>query len=66
MCFKFAGDNDILCIETKTKCMAFWQRSYTHCVLPSIALGVASFKFVVEAVYLGHSITSNLKDDSDV
>ena len=29
-------------------------------------LGTASLKFVVEAVYLGDKISSNLKDDSDV
>ena len=46
--------------------MAFWPPSYTQCVVPSVALGTASLKFVVEAVYLGHNISSNLKDDSDV
>ena len=47
-------------------CMAFWPRSYTQCVLPLVTLGTASLKFVVEAVYLGHIISSNLKDDSDI
>ena len=46
--------------------MAFWPRSYTQCVLPSVALGTASLKLAVETVYLGHIISSNLKDDSDV
>ena len=45
--------------------MAFWPRSYAQCVLSSIVLGTASLKFVVEAVYLGHNISYNLKDDSD-
>ena len=38
MCFKFAGDNDILYDETKTQCMAFWPRLYTQSGLPSVAL----------------------------
>ena len=46
--------------------MAFWPRSYTQCVLFSKALGTTSLKFVVEAVYLGHIISPELKDDSDV
>ena len=46
--------------------MPFWPLSYTQSVLPSVALGTASLKFVVEAVYLGHNISCNLKDDSDV
>ena len=46
--------------------MDFWLRLYTHCIFPSVALGTASLKFVVEAVYLGYIISSNLKDDSDV
>ena len=67
VCFKFAGENDILYNETKPsawlsglgECMAFCARSYTQCVLPLVALGTASLKFVVEAVYLGHNISSN-------
>ena len=35
---------------------------YVMCT-PSVALGTASLKFVVEAVYVGHIISSNLKDD---
>ena len=66
VCFKIPGENNILYNETKTQCMAFWPQSYTQCVLPSVALGTASLKFVVEAVYLGHHISSNLKDDYDV
>ena len=46
--------------------MAFWPRSYTQCVFPSIALGTASLKFAVETVYVGHIISSNLKENSDV
>ena len=58
--------NDILYIETKTQCLGFWPRLYTQCVLPSVALGTDSLKIVVEAVYFGHFISSNLKDDPDV
>ena len=36
------------------------------CVLTSVVLVTAPLKFVVEAVYLGHTINSNLNDDSDV
>ena len=43
-----------------------WSLQPFHSVLPSVALGAASLKFVVEAVYLEHIISSNLKDDSDV
>ena len=39
---------------------------FHQCVLPSVALGKASLKFVVEAVYLWHIISSNLKDVSVV
>ena len=39
---------------------------FHQCVLPSVALGKASLKFVVEAVYLWHIISSNLKADYDV
>ena len=46
--------------------MAFWPPSYTQCVLPSVALGTTSLKFVVEAVLPGHIISSNLYDGSDV
>ena len=46
--------------------MAFWPRSITQHVLPTVTLGTASLNFVVEAVYLGHNISSNLKGDSDV
>ena len=46
--------------------MTFWPRSYTQSVLPSVTLGTDSLEFVVEAVYLGHNKSSNLKDDSDV
>ena len=56
MCFKITGENDILYNETKTQCMDFWPRSYTQCVLPSVALGTVSLNFVVAAVYLGHII----------
>ena len=66
MCFKFVGEIDLLYHETKTQCMAFWPRSYTQSVSPSVALGTASLKFVVEAVHLGLIISFNLKDDSDV
>ena len=64
ICFKCAGENDILYNETKTQCMVFWPRPYAQCVLPSGVLGTASLKFVVEAVYFCHIISTNLKDDS--
>ena len=66
ICYKFAGENVILYNETKTHCMVFWPRSYTQCVLPTVALGTASLKSVVEAVYPSHIINSKLKDDYDV
>ena len=66
ICFNIASDNNILYNETKTQCKAFRPRSYTQCVLTSVALGTTSLKYVVEVVYLGHFISSNLKDDSDV
>ena len=79
LCSNFAGENEILYNKTKTQCMAFRPRSYTQFVLPLVALNkqkqanelyfipiTPSLKFVIEAVYLGHNISSDLKDDSDV
>ena len=62
----FAGGKDILYDETKTQCIAFCPRLYTQSVLLLVALGTVSLKFIDEMVYLGHSIRSKLKDDSDV
>ena len=59
ICFKSAGQNEILYNETKTQYLAFWPQSYTQCVLPSM-------EFVVQVVNLGHILSSNLKDDSDI
>ena len=39
---------------------------YLMYVLPSVAVGATSMDFVGEAVYLGHFISSDLKDNSDV
>ena len=66
ICFKFAGENDILYNETKIQCMAFWPRSYTQSVLPSAAIDTPSLRFVDEAVYIGHIISPTRKDISDV
>lgn len=66
ICCEFASKNDIIYNDSKTKCMAFWPRSYRQAAIAPITLGTASIEFGDEAIYLGHHISHNLKDDSDI
>ena len=66
VCFEIAGENGILYNETKNKCIDFWSRLCTQCVLPLVSSGMTSLRFVDAAVYHWLILSSNLNDSSDV
>ena len=65
-CATFASANDIIYNETKTQCMSILPRALRHIQEPEIKLRDHRLQFVDEFPYLGHIITRDLKDGTDI
>ena len=65
-CCEFAAANDIIYNETKTQCMSILPRALRHLQEPEIKLGDHRLQFVKEFPYLGHIITNDMKDTTDI
>lgn len=65
-CYDYASSHDIIFNETKTQCMSIIPRYLRHIDNPAITLGIHRLQFVNEFPYLGHIITNNLNDNTDI
>ena len=65
-CCNYAERHDIIYNETKTQCMMVIPRALQNVPHPQINLGGHPLQFVNEFPYLGHIITSDLKDNKDI
>ena len=65
-CCDFAAANDIIYNETKTQCMRILPKALRHLQEPEIKLGDHRLQFVNEFPYLGHIITNDMKDTTDI
>ena len=65
-CLEYASSHDIIYNETKTQCMSVLPRNLRHTPNPVITLGTHQLQFVNEFPYLGHIISNNLNDNTDI
>ena len=64
---KYGNEHNILYNKSKTVCMLFKSSKYKWIGnMPSIKLGDMPISFTDEHTYLGHVISNNLTDDSDI
>ena len=66
---KHIGTIDIACNVNKTVCMAFNPRDHAKIVskaFPMFSIGSTQVQFVPVFKYLGHMITNDLSDDTDI
>ena len=66
VCCQYANAHDIIYNETKTQCMLIRPRELRHIAEPRIMLEHHHLEFVNEFPYLGHIISSDLKDNTDI
>ena len=65
-CTEYANSHDIIYNETKTQCMSILPRNIRGIEDPTIMLENHNLEFVKEFPYLGHIITENMNDNTDI
>ncbi|XP_063838778.1 uncharacterized protein LOC135087843 [Ostrinia nubilalis] len=66
ICERYAESHGLIYNAKKSECMVFHSRGKCPDNIPSIKLNGAPLKKVEEFKYLGHLVTSDLKDDADI
>ncbi|XP_073952930.1 uncharacterized protein [Choristoneura fumiferana] len=66
ICERYATDHGLVYNVNKTECMVFRGKSKYPLTVPPIKLNGLPLRMVNQFKYLGHLVTSDLKDDADV
>lgn len=66
VCERYAQSHGLLYNEKKSECMVFRARGEHPDTMPSIRLNDSNLKRVEQFKYLGHIVTSDLRDDADL